>query len=605
MADVEKKMLFVVSANVVDFNKKIGDAEKAFTRSMGNIQNELKKVSLAGIGMAAAITAPMVLAFKDSAQWAEDITNLSAKLGMNIETTQRWKAVMDQTGQTGDDMITIIKKMSDNIVAASEGNQAAIDMFRKLGISWKDLMGLPIDQQFGAILDALAKMPEGVDKIALSTDLLGKGGQKILPALGENWRKLFGEISVVSDGTIEKLAASQKAMEKLDLAWKTMVANMVGIAFAEDATRGIDELTKKLNELSDWATKNPETVRAITGIALAVAALAAVIGTLAGIAWAIIQISGAVGILKVAFAALPILLGGGWSGAIAVSLGVIGGALKSVGIAVAAAFGGTVLVTIGAFVLAIGGVAFFVYALVTEWDRLGQLIGIVGDIIRNNLNIAINQARLAFMQARDGIINAWNTVVDFFKGVVEGVKNAFVTVGDWLAQPFKDAWVQIQQICSDIQNAWNNLFSGQPTASTGRQVAAGVSSGGTSPVSNAAKAAPVISAPSSDIENQRAWWRANYGTEPSFALGGIAMKPMRAIVGDNGPEAIMPLNRLAEIIPREGITVNVSMPIGTYVGDDMSKRALVRDLSRYFSEELRRLVTPQTQTSFYSPGGHL
>ena len=224
----------------------------------------------------------------------------------------------------------------------------------------------------------------------------------------------------------------------------------------------------------------------------------------------------------------------------------------------AGVFGGTALVTIGAFLAAIGGVAFFVYALVTEWDRLGQLFGIVGDIIRNNLNIAINQARLAFMQARDGIVNAWNTVVAFFTGVVDGIKNAFTAVGNWLTQPFRDAWAQIQQFCNDIRNSWDNLFSGGSSATV--TVSAGV---------------------------------------PRTAMGGIVTSPQIRLVGESGPEAIVPLSQMGGM---GGNTFNFN---GPYMGDDISKRALVRDIQRIMNEESRRSVHKPTETTYYSPGGHL
>ena len=533
MAD-EKSLLFIIRANVSDFNKAMGDAQREFKRTLGNIQADLKNVSVVSLGIAAAIVTPLALAFKDSAQWGEDITNLSAKLGMNLDQTQRWSHVMKVTGQTGDDLILTIKTLSTNIDDASNGSKTAQDKFARLGLSWEELKTQSPSDQLYAVMNALSGVTSETDKITIATDLLGRGGQKVLPALAEGFQKLWGSIKPMSDGMVEKLAAGKRAMEELQYAWQQMIGKTVATAFGEDATKGIEALTKKLNELSDWITAHPTEAKGMVDIALGVAAIAGIIGTLAGVGWAITSIVNGVMLVAKAFTSLAPLISG--------------------------AIGAAALVTIGAFAAALFGVGFFIYALVTEWDRLGQLIGYMGDIIRNNLNIAINQARLAFMQARDGIVNAWNTVVVFFTGIADGVKNAFTAVGNWLTQPFRDAWAQIQQFCNDIRNSWNNLFSGGSSAKV--TVTAGV---------------------------------------PRTAMGGIVTSPQIRLVGESGPEAIVPLSKLDGM--GGGSTVNIN--VGNYMGDEMSRRALVRDIQRILNEENRRSVTPSIQTSVYSVGGHL
>lgn len=86
---------------------------------------------------------------------------------------------------------------------------------------------------------------------------------------------------------------------------------------------------------------------------------------------------------------------------------------------------------------------------------------------------------------------------------------------------------------------------------------------------------------------------------PKTASGGVVTSPQVRMVGEAGPEAIIPLSQMGGM--GGGVTVNV----GSYFGDEISKRALVRDIERILKEENRRSTFKPTETSYYSPGGHL
>lgn len=84
------------------------------------------------------------------------------------------------------------------------------------------------------------------------------------------------------------------------------------------------------------------------------------------------------------------------------------------------------------------------------------------------------------------------------------------------------------------------------------------------------------------------------------AEGGIVTQPSLAMVGEAGPEAIIPLSQMGGM-GGNSVTVNV----GNYMGDEISKRALVRDIQRILNEENRRSTHKPTETNYYSVGGHL
>jgi hypothetical protein len=50
---------------------------------------------------------------------------------------------------------------------------------------------------------------------------------------------------------------------------------------------------------------------------------------------------------------------------------------------------------------------------------------------------------------------------------------------------------------------------------------------------------------------------------------------------------------------------NVTVNVGSFMGDELSLREFTRRIQRILNEENRRSVTPATRTNYYSVGGHL
>jgi len=394
----EKALVFILRANVLDFNKKLGDVERNFKKTFGNISKELQNISKISFGIGAAIVAPLALAFKDSAQYGEDIDNLSKKIGFNIEQTQRWANMMKVSGGSGDDLTVMVKKLSaaydaavsgtvkaseatdglgDDLDSAVIGSDKASKAFAKLNINLEDFGRLDTEGRLRAIFVALSKITDKNEQQTIVGALLGKGGQKALIAASGDVEAFLAKMNVMSQETIDKLKAAKESMELFEISWRNLVGTMVAATFGGDATKGIETLTEKLNEFSKWVTEHPDDAKRITDIALAVAGLAIAIGTLAGVAFTIVQVAGAFTILSTATTVIgAALTAGGWSGAIAIVLGLIGGALEAAGAAIAAAVAGLLagvsLVTVGWIVLIVAAVVAAIWLIVANWDTIAK-----------------------------------------------------------------------------------------------------------------------------------------------------------------------------------------------------------------------------------------
>ena len=85
-----------------------------------------------------------------------------------------------------------------------------------------------------------------------------------------------------------------------------------------------------------------------------------------------------------------------------------------------------------------------------------------------------------------------------------------------------------------------------------------------------------------------------------MASGGIVTSPQLAMIGESGPEAVIPLNQMNSMNSR-----SLSVNVGNFMGDDMSLRQFARTLDGVLKEETQRSIMPRVQSTYYSVGGHL
>ncbi len=84
---------------------------------------------------------------------------------------------------------------------------------------------------------------------------------------------------------------------------------------------------------------------------------------------------------------------------------------------------------------------------------------------------------------------------------------------------------------------------------------------------------------------------------PGYAMGGIVTSPTLAMVGESGPEAIVPLG--------QGVGTTLNISVGNYMGDEMSLRRFTQTIQRILGEETRRVTYAPNKTEYYSQSGHL
>jgi len=167
-------------------NKSIAKTEEkaeSLGSKLGNGVKAAAKWGAAIVGGASAAVGGLLAVTNKTAEYADEIDKLSERTGINREELQRWKYAASQSGADIGKLETGVKKLSDVMDDALNGNEKAQEAFTKLGISLDDLKNKSQEDIFSAVMNGLADMEQGAQRNALGNDLLGKSYTEMLPLL--------------------------------------------------------------------------------------------------------------------------------------------------------------------------------------------------------------------------------------------------------------------------------------------------------------------------------------------------------------------------------------------------------------------------------------
>lgn len=196
--------------------------------------------------------------------------------------------------------------------------------------------------------------------------------------------------------------------------------------------------------------------------------------------------------------------------------------------------------------------------VIDNWDTIvnffKSLPGMIAGFVSNVWNI-ISQP---FVSAKDAVINAMNVVGNWFRDLPGRIGGWLSSIWNTITRPFNDA----KNGVISTMDAVGNWFRDLP----------GRIGGFFSGLGNAIKA-PFVSA----FNAIRNLWNSTVGgfgfnvpswvpgiggkgfTIPRMATGGIVSKPTIALIGEAGPEAVVPLSQLAAMPTAVGDTVIINV----------------------------------------------
>ena len=530
--------------NPAGIDKAIADFKRLETKGE-KAAFAIKKAAVpAGLALAAIGT----VAFDAVKAFAEDDA-AAQKLGTTLRNT---------TGATDDQVASVedfITKTSLASAVADDQLRPALDsLVRGTGDVTKaqDLMGLALDisagtgKDLGAVSDALSKAFNGNFKSLKALDpalatLIENGAttDEVFAAMGETFSGQAATAANTTQGKMKSLGIQMGELKE-----------SIGAAVAPLA----EKLLPKFVAFAGWIQKNQKLVVTLGAIIAGVAAAVILVNTAMTIWTATTKAFTAIQAAFNAVMALnPIFLIVAAVVAIIAVLvllqkefGLFDGVIKFVGDSFAAVWGAIktvfdwvtdnwkllLAVITGPFGLAIAFVVTF------KDQIIGFIRGII-DWVTNNWKLILavitgpfGLAFAAILYFKDSVIGVFNGLRDLASKIFDGIGGAFKGV--------------INAVISALEKGLNFAIKGLNTILDGIDKAAGP-------------------------------W-VNFGTIPDVKLprlaeGGIVTSPTIAMIGERGPEAVIPLNRAGGMgMGGANITVNVN-------GGDPN--AIVRALQQY------------------------
>lgn len=258
---------------------------------------------LAGLGVALSVGA-LAAAGKAALDTADNLSKLSQKTGISVESLSLLKPIAEQSGISLDGLAQGMQKLATTMNEAAGGSKEQVETFSRLGVSVKDAAGQlrPTEAVLLDLADAFSAMPDGAEKSALAVKLFGKSGVELIPFLNQG-RAGIEQLKLQFKALgLEISGDTAKAAEKFNDTLDTVKQALHGIAMkvAEAALPALQKLADALVALASHGDEIMIVLRALGEIIVAVLAVK-------GVA-AVAALGSALAALKAAFMRfLPVL----------------------------------------------------------------------------------------------------------------------------------------------------------------------------------------------------------------------------------------------------------------------------------------------------------
>jgi hypothetical protein len=246
-ADKAVKSLKDFRTSIADADGAAGKLKAGFAGAMGAVKANAGTAALAAGTALVAFGVKAAGAFTDVALAADDAAKST---GLTVDQASRFIAVGDDYGITAEDIAKGLGKVTTTLDAAK---------WEKYGIATRDAAGNARDAN--AIIldtfDALSKETNATERANMAKELLGKGYQTLSPLIGKTREELEGYLGAVSDSQVITAKEAEKA-RKLSLAQDALSDAYLDVQLAVGSL--VAELSPLIQNSAEMASKAAELV---------------------------------------------------------------------------------------------------------------------------------------------------------------------------------------------------------------------------------------------------------------------------------------------------------------------------------------------------------
>ncbi|MDQ7104212.1 hypothetical protein REA38_11690 [Serratia sp. MF2] len=534
----------------------IGKAAKNVNKNISGITKPLGKLTalLTGGAFAGGIAGFWALA-KSSAAAQNSIDKASKRLGISAQAFGNLSYAAKSAGISQENFESLTGKLNKTIGSAVQGTKSAQLAFERAGVSIKNSSGKlkSTDQILIELSDRFKKMPEGIYKADLAMALFGQAGADMVPLLEKG---SSGINDIIKEGERLGIVFSEtdrKAAKELSAGLSKLKKAGEGVS-ASISRQLIPVLSPLISRFGDWINSNRELINikiseAINKISNSINDLIVYLpvlinhisnawGYIDGVAQSIGGWDSAIKYLGYSIAGIKILqfTAGVW--AFSKSIYGVG---KALAIASSAVFKFTAALLANPIGIIVAGIAALVaagYFLYKNWDSVTKGISSTWEWLS------------------DSISNAWNKTIKVLMSTWENVKNYFSEAIYSIVSNFDDGFINgLIKLFSKFDplgwvstkiNEMIKYLTGIDLADSGKKM---ISSFGNGLLNHWNRIKSDI------VESVTGWlpdWVTGKSSDnidlpnlPAYANGGLITHPQTAIIGEDGPEMVIPLTKPA------------------------------------------------------------
>ena len=241
------------------------DSIKKSASSLGKqfsaLSGPLKAVKTAMIGSVAGTIPALMLIAKNTAASGDQFDKMSQKAGISAKTLSQLSHAANMSGVSTEQFGANILKLNQQIASAATGNKSAQLAFKRAGVNIRDSSGKlkTADQVMLEMSDTFKKMPEGIYKSDLAMAVFGKSGADMIPLLqggSESIKDLMTQADELGmTFSNDEAVAGAEFCDSLDLLKKSArgLTNTIGKQL-------IPVITPLIQSLAKWISANRELI---------------------------------------------------------------------------------------------------------------------------------------------------------------------------------------------------------------------------------------------------------------------------------------------------------------------------------------------------------
>lgn len=286
MADPTANLFVKITADTKQLKTGLDKANKQTGGFARNIQKHSKAIGIAMTAIGVAILAVAVKSVMAFAKMGDEVQKMALRTGFSTEALSELRHAAELSGTSLSSLEKASKTLSGAILDAGFGLETYVRAFDKIGLSYERLKPLSPEEQFLAVMEALAGLTDESEKAALAADLFGRAGTQLLPMLADGaeglarMRQEAHDLGIVFDQeAADKAAAFNDALTKLKGS-VTGVMMEIGSLLVDALKPLIDDFVEIIKGVGEWTKEHPGLTKAIVLTTTAVGGLLFVLGPL-------------------------------------------------------------------------------------------------------------------------------------------------------------------------------------------------------------------------------------------------------------------------------------------------------------------------------------